>query len=119
MQTILKQEGESIQDFTKRFGQSVQQVESYSKDTVLQNFRISFGPSTPFFQSISLDPSKTMEKLYRLADKYSMLEDNIREVAQTILITNKLVEGNKSSRKKPSQSKEGKGRDRKRSHDQS
>ena len=35
LQTILKQEGEPIRDFTRRFGQAVQQVESYSMDAVL------------------------------------------------------------------------------------
>ena len=49
LQSILKQEAESIRDFTRRFGQVVQQVESYSMDEVLQNFRRSFGSSTPFF----------------------------------------------------------------------
>ena len=60
LQTILKQEGESIRDFTRRFTQAVQQVESYNMDVVLQNFRISFGPSTPSFQSLSLDPPVTI-----------------------------------------------------------
>ena len=57
--------------------QAVEQVESYSMDAILQNFRRSFGPSTPFFQPLSLNPSATMEELYRRADRYSMLEDNI------------------------------------------
>ena len=35
LQTILKQEEESIRDFTMRFGQAVQQIESYSMDSVL------------------------------------------------------------------------------------
>ena len=52
LQTTLKQEEESIRDFTMRFGQDVQQIELYSMDAVLQNFRRSFGPSTPFFQSL-------------------------------------------------------------------
>ena len=34
LQTILKQEGESIRDFTRRFGQAIQWVESYSMDSV-------------------------------------------------------------------------------------
>ena len=42
LQTILKQEGEPIRDFTQRFGQVVQQVESCSMDAVLQKFRRSF-----------------------------------------------------------------------------
>ena len=50
---------------------------------------------------------------------YSMLEDNIRTATQTIMITNQLAEGNKPPGKKPSESKEGQSRDRKRSLDQS
>ena len=60
-----------------------------------------------------------MEELYRRADKYSMLEDNIIAAAQTVMIINQPNEGNILSRKKPSESKEGQGRDRKWSHDQS
>ena len=61
LQTIVKQEEETIWDFTKRFEQAVQQVEVYNMDAVLQNFRISFMPSTPFFHSLSLNPPATME----------------------------------------------------------
>ena len=82
-------------------------------DAILQNFRRSFGPSIPLFQSLSLDPLATMEELYRQADKYLMLEDNIRATAQTVMITNLLTEGNKPSGKKPFESKESQGRDRK------
>ena len=78
LQSILKREDESIQDFTRRFGQAVQQIDMYSMDAVLQNFRRSFGPTTPFFQSLSLDPPVTMEEQYRWVDKFSTLEDNIR-----------------------------------------
>ena len=53
LRSILKREDESIRDFTCRFGQVVQQIDVYSMDAVLQNFRRSFGPSTPFFQSLS------------------------------------------------------------------
>ena len=88
-------------------------------DAVLQNFRRSFGPSTPFFQSLSLYPPATMEELYRREDRYSMLEDNIHAAAQTIIITNRSAEGNKSSRKKSSKSKESQNRNRKESRDQS
>ena len=88
-------------------------------DAVLQNFRRSFGPSTLFFQSMLLDPPMIMEELYRRADKYSILEDNIRITAQTVMITNQLVEENKPSGKKPSKSKEGQGKDRKLSRYQS
>ena len=84
-------------------------------DAVLQNFKISFGPSTPFFQSLSLDPPATMGELYKWADKYSMLEDNIHVAAQTVMITNQPDEGNKPYGKKSLESKECEGKDRKRS----
>ena len=87
LQSILKREDESIRDFTQRLGQSVQQIDVHSMDAVLQNFRRSFGPTTPFFQSLSLDLPVTMEELYRRADKFSTLEDNIRAASQTIMIT--------------------------------
>ena len=69
-------------------------------DVVLQNFRRSFRSSTPFFQSLSLDPLATMEELYKRVDQYSLLEDNIRAVTQTVMITNQSGEGNKLSESK-------------------
>ena len=113
LQKILKQQEESIRDFKRRFGQAVQQIESYNMDAVFQHFRRSFGPSTPFFQSLSLDPPTTMEELNRRADRYPVLEDNICAATQTVMITNQPVEGNKTHRKKPSKSKEGQSRDQK------
>ena len=56
-------------------------------DVVLQNFQRSFGLTTPFFKSLSIDPPVTMEELYQQADKYSTLEDNIRAASQTVMIT--------------------------------
>ena len=88
-------------------------------DAVLQNFRRSFGPSTPFFHSLSLDPPATMEELYRRADRYSTLEDNIRAATQTVMITNQPAEKDKLAGKNPSTSNKGQNGDRKRSRDQS
>ena len=86
-------------------------------DQILQNFRRSFEPPTPFFHSLLLDPPVTMEELYRRADEYSKLEDNICTATQTIMITNQLTEENKSFGKKPSEPKEGQRKDQKRSCD--
>ena len=61
LQTLFKREDGSIRDFTLRFGQAAQQIDACNMDAVLQNFRRSFGPTTPFFQSLSLDPPITME----------------------------------------------------------
>ena len=107
LQAILKREDESIRDFTRRFGQAVQQIDIYSMDAVLQNFRRSFRPTTPFFQSLSLDPLATMEELYRRADKFSTLEDNIRAASQTVRITTQSGKpaAKSSSEQKSSQNK--------------
>ena len=94
-------------------------IESYSMYAILQNFRRIFGPSTPFFLPLSLDPLATMGELYRRADRYSMLEDNIRAATQTVMITSQPAEGSNSSGKQPSKSKEGQNKDQKRSCDQS
>ena len=116
LQSILKREDESIKDFTGRFGQAVKQIDIYSMDAVLQNFRRSFGPTTPFFQSLSLDPPVTMEELYRRADKFSTLEDNIRAASQTVMITNL---NNKPATKGPSELKTNQGKNQKRPDGQS
>ena len=76
-------------------------------DAILQNFRRSFGLFTPLFHSLSLDPSATMEELYRRENRYSTLEDNTRATTQTVMITNKSAESNKSTGTKSSDSKEG------------
>ena len=87
LQSILKREDESIWDCTRRFGQAVQQIDVYSMDAVLKNFKRSFGSTTLFFQSLSLDPPATMEELYRRADKFSTQEDNIQAASQTVMLT--------------------------------
>ena len=79
-------------------------------DAVLQNFKRSFRLSTPFFHSLSLDQSATMEELYRQEDRYSTLKDNIHAATQTVMIISNPVESNKPTRKKPSESKEGQSR---------
>ena len=107
LQSILKREDESIRDFTRRFGQAVQQIDAYNMDAVLQNFRRSFGPTTPFFQSLSLDSPTTMEELYRQADKFSTLKDNIRAASQTVMLT---AQSNKPAAKGPSEQKSSQGK---------
>ena len=116
LQSILKWEDESIRDFTRRFGQAVEQIDIYSMDAVLQSFRRSFGPTTPFFQSLSLDPPATMEELYRRADKFSTLEDNIWAASQTMMIT---AQSNKLAAKGTSEQKSSQGKSQKRPDGQS
>ena len=119
LQTILKHEDESIRDFTRRFEQAIQQIEFYNMDAVLQNFRRSFRLTTTFFHFLSLNSQATMKELYRRADRYSTLENNIRSATQTIMITNHPVEKDKSVGKKQSTSSKGQNEDRKRPRDQS
>ena len=110
LQSILKREDESIRDFTHKFGQAVQHIDVYSMDAVLQNFRRSFGPTTPFFQSLSLDPLATMEELSRQADKFSTLKDNIWTASQTVMIT---TQSDKPATKGSSEQKNSQGKGQK------
>ena len=116
LQSILKREDESIWGFPHSFGQAVQQIDVYSMDAVLQNFKRSFGPTTLFFQSLSLDLPVTMEELYSRADKFSTLEDNIRAALQTVMITAK---NNKLAAKGLSEEKSNQGKSQKRHDGQS
>ena len=88
-------------------------------DVVLQNFRRNFASSTPFFHSLSLNPSAIMKELYKRADRYSTLEDNIRATTQTVMITSKPIGSSKPEGKKLPEPREGHGKNRKRSRDQS
>ena len=85
-------------------------------DAVLNNFRRSFGPTTLFFHSLSLDPVATMEELYRRANKYSMLEDNIRATSQTVMI---IGQSSKPTTKGQSEQKGSQSKNQKRSRDHS
>ena len=85
-------------------------------DAVFQNFRRGFGPTTPFFQSLSLDPLVTMEELYRWADKYSTLEDNIWPASQTVMIT---AQNSKSTTKGQPEQQGSQSKNKKSSRDQS
>ena len=87
LQNIKMQENESLREFVKRFGQTVLQVEAYSMDVVLQIFKRSICPSTPFFKSLAKKPPTTMDDLFQRANKYSMLEDDVYAATQQILVT--------------------------------
>ena len=76
-------------------------------DAIIQNFRSSFGPTTLFFQSLSLDSPTTMEELYRWVGKFSTLEDNIRATSQTIMI---IAQNTELDAKGPSEQKRSQGK---------
>ena len=84
-------------------------------DANLQNFRRSFGPTTPFFQSLSMDPPVTKQELYRRADKYSTLEDNIQAPSQTVMLT---AQNSKEATKGPPEQKGSQNKNHKLSQEQ-
>ncbi|XP_059589943.1 uncharacterized protein LOC132252767 [Vitis vinifera] len=80
------QDNKSLREFVKRFGQAVLQVEAYSMDAVLQIFKRGICPGTPFFESLAKKLPTTMDDLFRHANKYSMLEDDVRATTQQVLV---------------------------------
>ncbi|XP_034707022.1 uncharacterized protein LOC117930474 [Vitis riparia] len=60
-------------------------------DAILQIFKRSICPRTPFFESLAKKPPTTMDELFQRANKYSMLEDDIRAAAQQVLVTGQAV----------------------------
>ena len=63
-----------------------------------------------------IHPLATMEELYRRADKYSTLEDNIRVASQTVMIT---AQNSKASTKGQPEQKGSQNKNQKRSQEQS
>ncbi|KAJ9676035.1 hypothetical protein PVL29_024834 [Vitis rotundifolia] len=78
LQNIKMKDNESLREFVRRFGQAVLQVEACSMDAILQIFKRSICPGTLFFESLAKKPPTTMDDLFRRANKYSMLEDDVR-----------------------------------------
>ncbi|RVX12779.1 hypothetical protein CK203_009876 [Vitis vinifera] len=104
LQNIKMQDNESLREFVKRFGQAVLQVEAYSMDVVLQIFKRSICPGTPFSESLAKKPPTTMDDLFRRASKYSMLEDDVRAATQQVLVAGQATRsGTKRSTKLPDQ----------------
>lgn len=85
------QESESLREFVKWFGQAMVQVESYNMDDVLQIFKWSICPGTPFFETLAKKPPVSMDDLFRRANKYSMLEDDVCVTTQQVLVTNQPI----------------------------
>ncbi|XP_034689225.1 uncharacterized protein LOC117917110 [Vitis riparia] len=94
LQNIKMKDNESLREFVKRFGQAVLQVEACSMDAVLQIFKRNICPDTPFFESLAKKPPMTMGDLFRRANKYSMLEDDVRAATQQVLVAGQPSKGN-------------------------
>ncbi|RVW53147.1 hypothetical protein CK203_115775 [Vitis vinifera] len=85
------QDNESLREFVKRFGQAVLQVEACSMDAILQIFKRNICPGTPF-SNRPKNPT-TMDDLFRRANKYSMLEDDVRAATQQVLVARRPSRG--------------------------
>ncbi|RVW19169.1 hypothetical protein CK203_093900 [Vitis vinifera] len=53
-------------------------------DVVLQIFKRSICPGTPFLESLAKKPHVTMDDLFKQTNKYSMLEDNVQTNTQQV-----------------------------------
>ena len=82
LQYIKLQENVSLKDFMKQFEKVVLQVESCSIDAILQIFKRNISPGKSFFESLAKKLPATMNDLLRRANKYSMLEDDVRATTQ-------------------------------------
>ncbi|RVX00668.1 hypothetical protein CK203_030340 [Vitis vinifera] len=94
LQNIKMRDNESLREFVKRFGQAVLQIEVCSMDAVLQIFKRSICPGTPFFESLAKKPPTTMDDLFRRANKYSMLEDDVVAATQQVLVAGRASRDN-------------------------
>nr|CAN76814.1 hypothetical protein VITISV_044115 [Vitis vinifera] len=101
LQNIKMRDNESLREFVKRFGQAVLQIEVCSMDAVLQIFKRSICPGTPFFESLAKKPPTTMDDLFRRANKYSMLEDDVRAATQQVLVAGRASRDNADRHTKP------------------
>ncbi|RVW28344.1 hypothetical protein CK203_099749 [Vitis vinifera] len=68
---------------------------------VLQIFKRSICPGTPFFESLAKKPPTTMDDLFRRANKYSMLEDDVRAATQQVLVAGRPARNNTEGSNKP------------------
>ena len=97
----------------KWFEQVVLQVESYSMNVILWIFKRSIYSGTLFFKYLTKKLPEMMDDLFRWANKYSMLEDNVWAATQQVRVTNRPTRHDHAGNSKPStQSRQNnKGRD--------
>ena len=70
-------------------------------DAVLQIFKRSICPGTPFFELLTKKPPTTMDNLFRRANKYSILEDDVRAATQQVLVAGQAARGGMEINAKP------------------
>ncbi|RVW76100.1 hypothetical protein CK203_049152 [Vitis vinifera] len=82
LQNIKMQDNESLREFEAIFKRSI-------------------CPGTPFFESLAKKPPTTMDDLFRRANKYSMLEDDVRAATQQVLVAGRPSRGDAERNTKP------------------
>ncbi|RVW69854.1 hypothetical protein CK203_060698 [Vitis vinifera] len=71
-------------------------------------FKQNINPDTPFFESLAKKSPITMDDLFKQANKYYMLEDDVRAASQQVLFTNHSTNNDKAESSKPlNQSRQG------------
>ena len=76
------------------------QVEKCSMDALLQAFKCSIGPGTFIFESFSKKPLKTVNDLFRRANKYAMLEEDLQVETSPVLASTQIAQTRKDARNK-------------------
>ena len=71
-------------------------------DVILQIFKRSISPNTPFFKSLAKKSPASMDDLLIQADKYVMLKDDVQASSQQVLVTNRPTKNSKVGSSKPS-----------------
>lgn len=68
----------------KWFGGAILQLDGVNMDTFMQAINEAIHPNTLFFNSISLEPPHSIDELFQCANRYAMLEDDIKVPSQRI-----------------------------------
>ena len=95
------QENESSREFVKWFGQVVLQIEFCNVDVILKIFKRSICLGMSFFESLAKKPPAIMDNLFKRANKYSMLEENVRAITQQVLVTSRPDRNDSTGGSKP------------------
>ena len=69
-------------------------------DALLQAFKCSIGPRTFIFESFSKKPLKTVNDLFRRANKYAMLEEDLQVETSPVLALTQITQARKDARNK-------------------
>ena len=70
-------------------------------DAILQIFKKSICLETLFFESFAKKPLVIMDDLFKRANKYFMLKDDIRVATQQVLVTSRLAINDHAGSSKP------------------